>query len=169
LTAPTAADIKKGGALDASALSGGKANIEGVFTWTNADEKPESSGKYSVTFTPNDTENYESVTFMIDVTVTIAAEAEKDPLAKIILPISTALILFSLIIFIFIRRIKGWRTAKKNKPASEPEPSGYADLTKSRADYSADDDSYNRETNVGVIKNSPVGLPKSESVKVYFD
>jgi hypothetical protein len=172
LTAPTAADIKKGGALDASALSGGKANIEGVFTWTNSDEKPKTSGKYSVTFTPNDTENYESVTFMIDVAV------ESGILTDIVGPIAVALILLAIaIIIVKVKRPKTRKPVAKTyvgetgAPATvEADVFGFARHPSAVSPQTdslkiSDKAPDNNELDVCVMKISESGYPQSERVR----
>ena len=68
-TPPTAANIYKGAALSASALSGGAASVPGSFAWTDGTQTPASSGNFGVTFTPTDTTNYTTATASAIVTV----------------------------------------------------------------------------------------------------
>ncbi|MCI1959645.1 MAG: S-layer homology domain-containing protein [Clostridia bacterium] len=73
-TPPTASDIVTASKLSASTLTGGKAEDEngetltGKFTWTNPDNVVGFSNKYSVTFTP-DNSNYESVILYVPVSI----------------------------------------------------------------------------------------------------
>ncbi len=64
-TAPSASDITDGQTLADSTLTSGIASVEGEFTWTDGSITPAVSDsgttEYSVTFTPTDTVNYESV------------------------------------------------------------------------------------------------------------
>ncbi|ADU27868.1 beta strand repeat-containing protein [Ethanoligenens harbinense] len=66
---PTASDITVIGKLSSSHLSGGKTSVPGTFDWTNPDTVVSSSGSYSVTFTPADTENYSTVVCQVPVKV----------------------------------------------------------------------------------------------------
>ncbi len=72
--APTAANLTYGQTLAESTLTGGTASVAGTFTWTKADSRPEvkDSGvtAYEVTFTPEDTVNWQTTT----TTVTVAVE-----------------------------------------------------------------------------------------------
>lgn len=68
-TNPTASAITKGQKLSNSNLTNGEASVAGNFAWTNPDTEPNASGSYSVTFTPADADNYNSVTFDVDLTV----------------------------------------------------------------------------------------------------
>jgi hypothetical protein len=56
--APAAASISKGEPLSASGLTGGEASVAGSFAWTAGGQKPLESGSFEVTFTPDDTANY---------------------------------------------------------------------------------------------------------------
>jgi hypothetical protein len=67
--APTASAITAGQALSSSGLSGGTASVPGSFAWTDGTTVPNSSGDYSVTFTPTDTANYNTATTLVNVTV----------------------------------------------------------------------------------------------------
>lgn len=71
-TKPQAADIKLGQTLSESYLNGGEANVDGTFAWQDGSIEPDSAVTYqfNVVFTPNDTENYNSVIFEVDVKVT---------------------------------------------------------------------------------------------------
>ncbi len=72
-TIPAASDITYGEPLSNSVLSGGEASVPGTFTWTNATAKPSVSDSgvtaYSVTFTPDDTAHYNTVTTSLTLTV----------------------------------------------------------------------------------------------------
>ena len=67
---PTASDITFGEPLSASMLSGGTASVSGTFSFDEPDIIP-NSGIYTadVTFTPDDSDNYISVSGTVDVTV----------------------------------------------------------------------------------------------------
>ncbi|MCD8038680.1 MAG: hypothetical protein LUE96_06290, partial [Lachnospiraceae bacterium] len=73
---PTAGGITYGEALSASELTGGSG--DGTFAWSDPDTVPtvENSG-YTVTFTPNDTANYDysNVTLTQTVTITVSKAA----------------------------------------------------------------------------------------------
>jgi len=76
VTWPTAATILQGQALSTSALSGGSAedstgaDVTGTFAWTDGTIIPTpANGGYSVTFTPDDAANYNSLTGVVDITV----------------------------------------------------------------------------------------------------
>ena len=67
---PTAASITYGAQLSASALSGGRSAPDGTFAWTNGAITPTvSNSGYSVTFTPADTDNYNTVSDTVSITV----------------------------------------------------------------------------------------------------
>ena len=70
---PNASEITYGQTLENSTLSGGKASVEGVFEWADTTIKPKVSDskktEYDVVFTPDDSENYNSVVFKITLTV----------------------------------------------------------------------------------------------------
>ena len=68
-TAPTASNITVIGKLSASKLMGGEAGVPGTFSWTNPGTVITKSGNYEVTFTPTDTDNYNTVTCNVPVTV----------------------------------------------------------------------------------------------------
>ena len=76
-TNPVASAITSGQSLSSSVLSGGRASLNsdgritvpGTFTWTNDNIVPASGTEYSVTFTPDDRINYESITTQVEVTV----------------------------------------------------------------------------------------------------
>jgi hypothetical protein len=68
--APTASAITVGQALSSSTLTGGSASVPGSFAWTTPGTlPPEGTSSYSVTFTPTDTANYNTVTTTVSVTV----------------------------------------------------------------------------------------------------
>jgi hypothetical protein len=76
VTWPMASAINNGQPLSASMLTGGSAVspitndvVLGGFAFTNPSATPSSTGPESVTFTPNDTTDYESVTGTVTVTV----------------------------------------------------------------------------------------------------
>ncbi len=73
ITDPIASPITYGQALVDSNLTGGVASVDGSFAWTDGSIVPlvSDSGTtlYSVTFTPKDTVNYESITTNITLTV----------------------------------------------------------------------------------------------------
>jgi hypothetical protein len=72
-TLPTAASITEGASLSASALSGGTASTAGIFAWTSPADIPLiGTHSFSVTFTPTDTANYNTVTDTVSITVTQA-------------------------------------------------------------------------------------------------
>ncbi len=66
---PTASSIKKGQSLKESILSDGDASVDGTFAWKNPDEIPTATGDHIVVFTPNDTENYNTVELQVSVQV----------------------------------------------------------------------------------------------------
>ena len=70
---PIASPITYGQTLADSILTGGTASVDGSFAWTDGSIAPAVSDSgitlYSVTFTPTDTVNYESVTTEISVIV----------------------------------------------------------------------------------------------------
>ena len=74
-TLPTAAPISAGQALSASALTGGTAtfagnNVPGTFAWTTPALTPGSgTDSESVTFTPTDATDYNTVTTIVSITV----------------------------------------------------------------------------------------------------
>jgi glycosyl hydrolase family 44 len=71
---PTASAITYGQTLASSALSGGSASVGGAFTWTTPTILPSGGApSESVTFTPNDTTDYNTVAGSVDVTVNTAA------------------------------------------------------------------------------------------------
>lgn len=63
---PKAEGLTYGQKLSESALTGGEASVNGTFSWTKADTRPEvqdsDSTEYDMTFTPADTTNWKSVT-----------------------------------------------------------------------------------------------------------
>ncbi|MDX2082360.1 MAG: lamin tail domain-containing protein [Terrimicrobiaceae bacterium] len=70
VTPPTAGDITEGQTLGDSVLSGGVASVPGQFSWTSsATTPPLGTSTYSVTFTPTDTANYDSVTLQVSLNV----------------------------------------------------------------------------------------------------
>ena len=71
-SAPQATDIKKGQKLSDSDLYGGEASVPGTFAWEDSSIVPDSvkTYTYNVIFTPNDTENYNTVVIEVEVKVT---------------------------------------------------------------------------------------------------
>ena len=67
---PTSSVIIAGQKLSASLLTGGAASVPGTFTWSTSNQKVSNAGTadYEVTFTPDDTANYNTVTAMVSVT-----------------------------------------------------------------------------------------------------
>jgi hypothetical protein len=69
LTPPTSSTIVYGQTLSSSGLSGGEASVQGTFTWTSPSTAPTVGiSSQSITFTPNDVANYETVTTLVSVT-----------------------------------------------------------------------------------------------------
>ncbi len=89
VSAPTASAISLGQSLGASTLSSGSVTgvdgnaLAGGFDFTDQTEVPSSTGIYnaSVTFTPADLVNYNTVTTSVDVTVNAATTPAEDYLA----------------------------------------------------------------------------------------
>lgn len=75
--APAASAITYGQTLADSTLSGGTFDVEGSFAWTTGTIEPSVSDsdttEYSVTFTPTDTERYNTITVSVKLTVNKAA------------------------------------------------------------------------------------------------
>jgi len=68
--APTASAITYGQTLASSTLSGGSASVAGNFAWTTPSTTPAvGTSVQNVTFTPNDTANYNTATTSVSVTV----------------------------------------------------------------------------------------------------
>jgi len=71
LTLPTSSTIVYGQTLSSSGLSGGEASVQGTFTWTTPSTAPAVGiSSQSVTFSPTDSANYETVTTLVSVTAT---------------------------------------------------------------------------------------------------
>ena len=70
ITPPTASAIIEGQSLAVSNLTGGAANVPGVFTFTNPSTIPTQTTTHNVTFTPNDS-NYNTATTTVSVTVNV--------------------------------------------------------------------------------------------------
>jgi hypothetical protein len=69
LTPPTSTVIVYGQTLSSSGLNGGEASVQGTFTWTSPSTAPTVGiSSQSVTFTPTDSANYETVTTLVSVT-----------------------------------------------------------------------------------------------------
>ena len=66
---PIATAISSGQPLSNSSLSGGRASVPGTFAFTSPSSIPGATGAQSVTFTPSDTANYNTVTSTVNVTV----------------------------------------------------------------------------------------------------
>jgi hypothetical protein len=72
-TAPTATDITYGQTLASSTLSGGVGSVAGTFAFTApVTAPPVGTASHSVTFTPGDTDNYQTATTSVSVTVKAA-------------------------------------------------------------------------------------------------
>lgn len=72
---PTATAITYGQALAASTLTGGTASVPGTFAFTTPGTVPPmGTSPQSVTFTPTDTSNYNSITGSVNVTVNLASQ-----------------------------------------------------------------------------------------------
>ncbi|MCL2066295.1 MAG: bacterial Ig-like domain-containing protein [Treponema sp.] len=70
ITWPVATPITYGQLLSESALTGGASDVDGTFTWTDGTTVPTvANSGYEVTFTPNDTVNYNTRTNTVAVTV----------------------------------------------------------------------------------------------------
>jgi hypothetical protein len=76
---PTSSALTYGQGLSQAALTGGSASVAGAFAFTAPATVP-NAGTYSagVTFTPDDTANYKTITTNVDVTVTAASLASGD-------------------------------------------------------------------------------------------
>ena len=77
ISAPTASGVYVGQHLSDSVLTGGSATnehssaaIAGTFSWTDGATEVLATGKYSVTFSPDDTANYNTAIFEVDLTAT---------------------------------------------------------------------------------------------------
>ena len=69
LTPPTSTVIVYGQTLSSSGLNGGEASVQGAFTWTSPSTAPTVGiSSQSITFTPTDSANYETVTTLVSVT-----------------------------------------------------------------------------------------------------
>jgi hypothetical protein len=69
LSPPTSTAIVYGQTLSSSGLSGGEASVQGTFTWTSPSTAPTVGiSSQSITFTPTDSANYETVTTLVSVT-----------------------------------------------------------------------------------------------------
>jgi autotransporter-associated beta strand protein len=70
LTLPTSSTIVYGQTLSSSGLSGGEASVQGSFTWTTPSTAPAVGiSSQSITFTPTDSANYETITTLVSVAV----------------------------------------------------------------------------------------------------
>ncbi len=77
---PTAGGIIYGQTLASSLLTGGTASVAGTFAWTAPGTVPPAgTASYSVTFTPGDTTNYNTVTNTVSVTVSKATPTITTP------------------------------------------------------------------------------------------
>ncbi len=69
-TPPTASPISYGATLSTSSLSGGAGSPAGTFAWTNGETiPPAGTANYTVTFTPNDTTDYNTINLNVSLTV----------------------------------------------------------------------------------------------------
>ena len=67
---PTSTSVTYGAELSTSNLNGGSADVAGTFSWTDGAIIPTVvNDGYSVTFTPEDTEDYGVITHTVDITV----------------------------------------------------------------------------------------------------
>lgn len=67
---PTASEITYRQALNESVLSGATVDTDGTWSWTDGSVKPNAGTReYEATFTPNDSDNYETVTVNVNVTI----------------------------------------------------------------------------------------------------
>ena len=72
-TPPTASPITYGAALSTSSLTGGVGSPAGTFAWANGAAIPKAgTASYTVTFTPNDTTDYNTINLSVSVTVSKA-------------------------------------------------------------------------------------------------
>ena len=78
---PVAGALTEGQTLADSALTDGAASVAGIFAWTDDTVVPLVTSQQSVTFSPTDSTNYESVVFNIMVTVE-PAEAPEPPMIE---------------------------------------------------------------------------------------
>ena len=86
-TPPTASSIVYGQTLASSTLSGGIGSVAGTFAWTTPSTAPSAgTASQGVTFTPSDTDNYQTATTSVSVTVTKATTSITTP------PTATAII-----------------------------------------------------------------------------
>jgi autotransporter-associated beta strand protein len=75
-TPPTASAITYGQTLAASSLTGGAGSVDGSFAFTSPSTAPSTgTANQGVTFTPNDTANYNTATESVSVTVLSLAQA----------------------------------------------------------------------------------------------
>jgi hypothetical protein len=73
---PTASAITSGQTLSSSTLTGGTASVSGTFAWTTPSTVPaQGTSSQSVTFTPADTTDYNTVAGQVSVTVNSSAGA----------------------------------------------------------------------------------------------
>jgi hypothetical protein len=80
-TAPAASSVNSRSALSASTLTGGAASVPGTFAWTNGADTVNATGEFGVTFTPEDTANYETVALTASVTAILNENANLSALA----------------------------------------------------------------------------------------
>ena len=69
LEKPAASPLTPGQRLEESRLTGGRADVEGSFAWKDGGIAPQTTGEYTVVFTPKDTRRYQSVELGVTVTV----------------------------------------------------------------------------------------------------
>ncbi|MFM5905426.1 MAG: BspA family leucine-rich repeat surface protein [Micrococcales bacterium] len=80
LTTPIASSITTQQTLAASTLSGGSASVPGIFSYQSPGSRLMAGAQeVSVTFTPNDTVHYNSVSLSVVVTVTTVAPPTEEP------------------------------------------------------------------------------------------
>ncbi|MDR1939463.1 MAG: hypothetical protein LBQ40_01540 [Clostridiales bacterium] len=134
LEKPDASEVRRRDRLGSSELSGGKADVDGTFEWTDPEERLSESGSYSVTFVPDDLENYETVVF--EVSVSVLAESMMGlgllivivVLGVLVAPAVWFLFLIAAIIKIILVRRKNSKIKKLNaaKAASINRPQAIA-------------------------------------------
>lgn len=78
ISKPTASSIASGSQLSTSVLSGGtvadfrdaEADVEGSWAWTNGATQVDATGSFEAKFTPTNADKYETITTMVEVTIT---------------------------------------------------------------------------------------------------
>lgn len=78
ISKPTASSIASGSQLSTSVLSGGtvadfrdaEVDVDGSWAWSNGNTVVNANGMYQATFTPTNASKYETITTMVEVTIT---------------------------------------------------------------------------------------------------